>query len=319
CHEFSSWLEKMSLALFLLLELCGLSSGLHKQHFFVNIKKTWDEATSHCQRFHHNLSSFTDSKEEQQFLKSARHQTSNAWVGLQKPSRVWMWSGGEAATRITWDENEPDGNGACGLLFKATRKIHDRACSSRLPFFCMNKVQFVLEQQSKPWEDAVRYCQENHGDLATLNSTSWMNVALEDVRQAQTENVWVGLRFLAGRWFWISGGHLGFMASSVTGASRCPDGRLRCGAVNRRTRALTLRDCEEQLSFLCHNSNSASDHLRSALAKGGILDSHVNTAALLGIKSWDLIEFLGITRSSSEHHSRMFASGSMFEANLCLV
>lgn len=60
--------------------------------------------------------------------------------------------------------------------------------------------------------------------------------------------VWTGLRFLAGRWFWsdraaVSDGHL----------PQCPSVTQRCGALAKSgDGGLETLDCTEELNFLCY-------------------------------------------------------------------
>lgn len=61
--------------------------------------------------------------------------------------------------------------------------------------------------------------------------------------------VWTGLRFLAGRWFWsdraaVSDGHL----------PQCPNVTQRCGALAKSGGGgLETLDCTEKLNFLCYS------------------------------------------------------------------
>ncbi|KAG1941244.1 hypothetical protein F2P79_016097 [Pimephales promelas] len=238
---------KTTLAVLLILELYGLSSGLIKQHYFINENKDWYSARQHCRTFFHDLSSFTTESEEKQFLEDAVGQTSDAWVGLHKESGVWKWAGGENATRISWDDNEPD-NEECALLHRAHKKLNDIQCTDKKDFFCMNISEFVLVLKNESWEGALEYCRKHHNDLASLkNITS----ASEEIALAETGYVWTGLRFLAGEWRWVDGDDLDFTAWPQTGLPQCPARNLRCGALDKLTRVWTHRDCEEKLNFFC--------------------------------------------------------------------
>jgi hypothetical protein len=120
---------KTTLTVLLILELYGLSSGLIKQHYFVNQKKTWDSALQHCRTFFHDLSTFTTESEEQQFLEDAVGQTSNAWVGLHKYLGFWKWNGNENPTVIIWDSlNLPGLNENCAFLHNSSKKLHYENC-----------------------------------------------------------------------------------------------------------------------------------------------------------------------------------------------
>jgi len=238
---------KTTLAVLLILELYGLSSGLIKQHYFVNEEKKWDSARQHCKDLFLDLSTFTTQSEEQQFLEDAVGQTSNAWVGLHEKSGGWKWNGNDNPTVIIWDtSNLFSSDENCAFIHNSSKKLHDEKCNVKLKFFCMKK--FVLVQQEESWEGALEYCRKHHNDLASLkNITS----ASEEIPLAETGYVWTGLRFLAGEWRWVNGDDLDFTAWPQTGLPQCPARNLRCGALDKLTRVWTHRDCEEKLNFFC--------------------------------------------------------------------
>ncbi|KAK7168566.1 hypothetical protein R3I93_004783 [Phoxinus phoxinus] len=245
---------KMTLTVLLILELYGLSSGLIKQHFFVNKDKIWDDALEHCRTSFHDLSTFTTESEEQQFLADAVGQTSNAWVGLHKKSGVWKWTGGENATQISWDtgNKQPDDD-ECAFLHTDNKKLHDFQCKKKYAFFCMNISEFVLVRQKESWEGALEYCRQHYNDLASLSSENRLDSASGKITQADTGYVWTGLHFLAGEWLWVSGDDLTFMAWSQARLPQCPARNLRCGALDKQKKvwSWTHRDCEEKLNFFC--------------------------------------------------------------------
>ncbi len=241
---------KTTLALLLIMEFYTLSSGL-KQHFFVKEKMTWDSASKYCKTYFHDLSTFTNESEELQFLEDAAHQPSNAWVGLYKESGVWKWSRGENATQINWDtSNRQPEDDDCAFLHKGHKKLHDIDCSDKYSFFCMN-IEFVLVRQNETWEGALEYCRKQYNDLASLSTLNMMDSVLGKSTLAETEYVWTGLRFLAGDWFWVNGDDFDYTAGSKTEQPQCPARDLRCGALDKKTRDWTHRDCEEKLSFFC--------------------------------------------------------------------
>ncbi|KAK9969863.1 hypothetical protein ABG768_028004 [Culter alburnus] len=242
---------KTTLTVLLILELFGLSSGLIKQHFFVNEDKTWFSALRYCRTHFHDLSTFTNESEKERFLEDAVGQTSDAWIGLYKLSGDWKWTGGDYATNISWDSsNQLADNENCVFLHKDTKKLHDENCDRKHKFFCMNR-ELTPMLQVESWEGALEYCRTHYNDLASLISENRMNSALQRITQAQTEFVWIGLRFLAGEWRWVNGDDLDFTAWNETGQPQCPARNLRCGALDKLTEVWTPRDCEEKLNFFC--------------------------------------------------------------------
>ncbi|XP_056611025.1 dromaiocalcin-1-like [Triplophysa dalaica] len=115
----------------------------------------------------------------------------------------------------------------------------------------MNVSEIVLVHQSESWEGALEYCRHHHDDLASLSSNRSMTDALSKITGDQTQYVWIGLRFLAGRWFWISGDDLIFKVWSSDEQLQCPAQNQRCAALDKNTQTWTPRDCEEKLNFLC--------------------------------------------------------------------
>ncbi|KAK2905359.1 hypothetical protein Q8A67_007158 [Cirrhinus molitorella] len=157
---------KTTLTVLLILGLYGLSSGFIKQHFFVKERMTWNSASKHCKTHFYDLSTFTNVNEEQQFLEDAAYQPSDAWVGLNKVSGVWQWSGGKSTQAETehlwtglryqaghwfwvngddldykdWYQNQqpqcPARNLRCGALDKKTQNWIHRDCEEKLNFLC---------------------------------------------------------------------------------------------------------------------------------------------------------------------------------------
>ncbi len=246
---------KTTLALLLIIELYCLSSSL-KQHFFVNERKKWFCAQKHCKTYFHVLSTFINASEEGRFLANASGQTSDAWVGLHKKTEtgVWKWeeSGGIDAERISWDPafNQPTNidNENCGFLHK-TNKLHDENCNITKPFFCMTN--FVLVPHKETWDGALEYCRTHYNNLASLSTAKRMYSALLEITQAETEYVWIGLRYLAGDWLWVTGDDLDYTATYQNEQPQCPARDLRCGALGKETKLLTNRNCEEKFSFFC--------------------------------------------------------------------
>ncbi|KTF92468.1 hypothetical protein cypCar_00032648 [Cyprinus carpio] len=245
---------KTILTVLLITELYRLSSGL-KQHFFVNERKKWCSAQQHCKTYFHVLSSFVNDTEEQQFLANASTQTSNAWVGLYKKPEigVWRWSGGIDAEQLSWDTvmKQPDNltRENCGFLYNDSKKLHDGECRWQQSFFCMTNFTLVL--QNETWDGALEYCRTHYRDLASLSTKERMASALLESKEAETEYVWTGLRFLAGEWFWVTGDDLNYTAWYENEQPQCPARDLRCGALDKQSNVWTHRDCEEKFSFFC--------------------------------------------------------------------
>ncbi|KAA0716145.1 hypothetical protein E1301_Tti015855 [Triplophysa tibetana] len=245
---------KTTLTVLLIIQLYGLASCAIKQHYYINETKTWYEAYQYCRTNYHDLSTFINEIQEQKFSKQAVNQTSDAWIGLFKYfSSQWLWITGENQTGISWDAGQPN-NENCAIFSKVSKKLRDEGCYFTYSFFCMIVSQIVLVDQSESWEGALDYCRHHHDDLASLSSSRRMTDALSKITGDQTQYVWIGLRFLAGRWFWISGDDLIFKVWSSDGQLQCPAQNQRCAALDKNTKTWTPRDCEEKLNFLCFSA-----------------------------------------------------------------
>nr|XP_055070723.1 secretory phospholipase A2 receptor-like [Misgurnus anguillicaudatus] len=223
-----------------------------KQHYFIDLEKTWDDARQYCRNYFYDLSTFTNETENQQFLEDTTVQTFVNWIGLHKESGIWKWTGGENATQTIYDFYAEATKGNCGFFIGLTLQfLYSRECSYNAPFFCMRVFEIVVVQQTETWETALDYCRDHYDDLASLSSIRSMDYALGKTTEAQTQYVWIGLRFLAGQWFWVSGDDFKYKAWSAAGELQCPARNQRCGALDTSTKIWTPRDCQEKLNFLC--------------------------------------------------------------------
>uniref|UniRef100_A0A671NH72 C-type lectin domain-containing protein n=1 Tax=Sinocyclocheilus anshuiensis TaxID=1608454 RepID=A0A671NH72_9TELE len=140
-------------------------------------------------------------------------------------------------------------------------KFHSIACSWPIPFFCMEVFELILVQQESTWEEALQYCRRHYTDLAVLSSDVIMAETMKKSTAAQTEDVWIGLRFIAGHWFWVNGADLQYKVWSSGGELQCPALNQCCGVYNVKQRAWKPAACERRLNFLCHTLNTSMAHL----------------------------------------------------------
>ncbi|KAG1934505.1 hypothetical protein F2P79_019751, partial [Pimephales promelas] len=214
----------------------------------------WSRAREYCQTHHDDLS--TASYEELQQLSDNSQVTDYYyWIGLYRDatnSGLWKWTGGEDATDVRWDNNEPDNwYEQCGCIRKSSSKVHDFHCSWKLPFYCMEVFELIVVQQKNTWKEALEYCRQNYIDLASLSSDVIMKEAEDKSTPALTDDVWIGLRFIAGHWFWLSGEDLGYKVWSAAGELQCPAMDQRCGVYDVMIKVWKPADCEKRLNFLC--------------------------------------------------------------------
>ncbi|TDH17434.1 hypothetical protein EPR50_G00008200 [Perca flavescens] len=130
-------------------------------------------------------------------------------------------------------------------------------CSARFPFVCFAD-NLVLVKENKTWEEALEHCR-------ALSSTSQPNVRYElvsvqpgedqdyvmnRVMEADTDEVWAGLRFLAGEWLWVNGASMLYSDLPL-----CPTVVQHCGALSKNnTGSVETKDCSEKRNFLCYST-----------------------------------------------------------------
>ncbi|XP_073764373.1 putative C-type lectin domain family 20 member A [Danio rerio] len=244
---------KVLVIAFLFLSLFGLNTSLNYSiNYYVSNEMSWSYAQFFCRTYYSDLS--TVSHED---LKPLSDKVSYTyyWTGLfrdsQSPS-VWKWSGGEQATDIKWEGGEPNNNNHyCAMVKTSSAEMEDADCSWNLPFYCMMVFELILVQQESTWEEALGDCRKKHYELASLSSDSMMDRAKQESESALTDDVWIGLRFLAGSWFWVNGEAFGYKAWSPGGDLQCPAMNQRCGVYNLMKKKWKPADCEQRLNFLC--------------------------------------------------------------------
>ncbi|KAK7170955.1 hypothetical protein R3I94_000994 [Phoxinus phoxinus] len=245
---------KASVTVLLFLSLFELNLSVYRFHAFVNETASWENAQRHCRARYDDLSTVRG-KDLQKLSNNPLIKENYFWIGLERDvedNNKWIWSEGGRATITFWNEGEPNhDNEKCGAVDKNTYKLCDGDCSSRLGFYCMTAFELILVQKESTWEEALEYCRQNHIDLAILNSEDIMEEAQINSTDAETDEVWIGLRFLAGHWFWVNGEDLGYKVWSAGGEPQCPAMDQRCGVYNRTQNAWKPADCEQRLNFLC--------------------------------------------------------------------
>lgn len=223
----------------------------YRTHIFVNEKKNWKDAQEYCRKHYDDLSTIT-SQDIQTFCQNSEITEDFFYCGLQRDIRNsgWLWSNGAPATINEWDEAQGSQPGEdCAAIRKTSKKLHDYDCSGKLTFYCMMDLDLI--QENKTWDEALDYCIERNTSLASINSSTIMDLVVKVAKRAQTVNIWTGLRFLVAQWFWVNGGDLEYKAWSEEGEVRCPAMNQRCGALDRDRKVWTPKNCQERFNFLC--------------------------------------------------------------------
>ncbi|XP_051575953.1 snaclec stejaggregin-B subunit beta-1-like [Myxocyprinus asiaticus] len=231
----------------LFLSFFGLNSSVYRFHYFVNQAMNWHDAQKYCREHYDDLSTVNS-----QDLEPLSNYYYYIWLGLQTDVnlKTWNWSEGGKATINGWGYGEHSiYYKRCGFLYMS--HLYDSDCSWTIPFYCMEVYELILVQQEKTWEEALDYCRQHYIDLAIINIEMIMAEARNTITAAQTEDVWTGLRFLAGHWFWVNGDDVDYTSWSAEGELQCPAMSQRCGVLNRNEKVWKPRDCDRRLNFLC--------------------------------------------------------------------
>ncbi|XP_051560276.1 C-type lectin 1-like [Myxocyprinus asiaticus] len=233
----------------LLIVLFGLTTALVREHIYVDIPKSWTDAQSYCRQNYEDLSTIQSEEEQVMLQKIAGNILNFTWIGLyrEKTNTLdWMWSDGDSFSFSMWKSDQPDnrnGNQFCGSTMN---EWYDRECSATFPFFCEKILSLVKKKMT--WEEALEYCRANHTDLASMTSEIELQFVKSETVESETDSVWTGLHFLAGKWLWVNREHLRNQVSLPD----CPAEPFRCGARNTKTDTWENRNCDEKLNFICN-------------------------------------------------------------------
>ncbi|CAN9507282.1 unnamed protein product [Ophioblennius macclurei] len=207
--------------------------------------KTWSGALEVCKMDFEGLAYFESARE----LNGYTNLAYPIWFGLYKDGGVWKWSFGSSDYR-EWGSTWVETTGDCASLVSVRKKMVGRNCSERLPFLCVDdNVKLVKEKKS--WEEALQHCRgmaPSGYDLLSVQPGDDHADILERAMGADTEEVWVGLRFLAGHWLWMTGADV-----SYPDLPQCPLQGEHCGALSKTSMTtVETRDCAERKNFLCY-------------------------------------------------------------------
>ncbi|KAI9526574.1 hypothetical protein NQZ68_038287 [Dissostichus eleginoides] len=166
-----------------------------------------------------------------------------------------MWSTGLSDFR-NWAEDEPGNNGDCVSISSLNKEMATQNCSTRFPFVCLRH-NLVLVKENKTWREALDHCRALNSPYNSNIRFELVSVQPEDhdnvmnkVKEGDTEEVWAGLRFLAGHWVWVNGASMVY-----SHLPPCPPVEQGCGVLSKNgTGRVEITDCTEKRNFLCYSS-----------------------------------------------------------------
>ncbi|KAJ4946913.1 hypothetical protein JOQ06_008956 [Pogonophryne albipinna] len=229
---------------------------------FIPQSKSWLEAQQYCRSEFHDLATFeyVDYR-----YYPVQWQDFPVWIGLHRDGETWRWSTGVSDYR-NWALNETGNNSDCVSISSLGKKMATQNCSDRFPFVCIRESQdqenldqgnLVLVKENKTWREALEHCQtlespydsDMHFELVSLQPEDHDSV-MNKVKEADTEEVWAGLRFLAGDWLWVNGASMLY-----SHLPPCPPAEQHCSVLSKNDMdSVKIADCSEKKNFLCDGS-----------------------------------------------------------------
>uniref|UniRef100_A0AAV2KF68 C-type lectin domain-containing protein n=1 Tax=Knipowitschia caucasica TaxID=637954 RepID=A0AAV2KF68_KNICA len=217
-------------------------SNNNSQHEYVELNMSWEEARDYCQRDSRTLSSpHTDL--EAQDIEGKKE----GWVGLYRVGGdTWAWAERHNLSYTAWGPGEPV-TSDCGAFSVEQQKWKSFPCERPLRVACHNdNLEVVTERKS--WEEALQHCAGRGKRLVVLNNMQDYQYVRKRIYQTQTDQVWVGVRFLAGRWWWVDGSPVQEQLYP-----QCPEQYEACGTLSKRDNTMGLtQDCSRRLNFVCN-------------------------------------------------------------------
>lgn len=239
---------KPTLSGLFLFVLYGLTTGDdYRIHFYVPIPLSWDDAYTYCNTYYTDLSIVTSGEENQRLL-DAGGDLFQGWIGLYRDKKGhWIWVDNQPLnfSMIYFYSPNPY---YCGYATQV--QWFNGYCPLMRPFFCHYVYKPILVAKNLTWEDALTYCRSNYVDLASATDVNLLKLLQQTIINPPTASVWTGLRFLAGKWHWVSKGFTQIPYQGLLPS--CPEEPYRCGAFSKIKAELEMRDCNEMLSFICY-------------------------------------------------------------------
>ncbi|KAL3065935.1 hypothetical protein OYC64_015973 [Pagothenia borchgrevinki] len=232
---------------------CHHPHGNHLDYKLILQSKTWSEALQYCKREFTDLATFRSIED---LDRDVEEQVFQVWTGLHIDGETWRWSTGVSDFR-NWAEDEPGNNGNCVSISSLNKEMATQNCSTRFPFVCLRH-NLVLVKENKTWRDALDHCRALNSPYNSNIRFELVSVQPEDhdnvmnkVKEGDTEEVWTGLRFLAGHWLWVNGASMVY-----SHLPPCPPVEQGCGVLSKNgTGRVEITDCTEKMNFLCYSSH----------------------------------------------------------------
>ncbi|CAL8366502.1 unnamed protein product [Boreogadus saida] len=206
--------------------------------------KAWNHANRYCKSHYGGSSTLANARNAldlSYFSEICGGYDERCWIGLRKYLGVWSWSNGQSVSllNMNWHDQKYYW---CVTVYQG--KLSDKPCAEVNFFLCEHNL--VLEEE-KTWEEALDHCralEPDASDLLSFHDEEELSHVQEEMSLALTEEVWIGLRWLAGRWLWMDRN-----AGGVITLPECPANGNHCGTLS--GGGQQARSCVEKRRFFC--------------------------------------------------------------------
>ncbi|KAK7171198.1 hypothetical protein R3I94_001204 [Phoxinus phoxinus] len=241
----------------LLIALCSVSECVQRQYHFINERKTWTEAQTHCRENYTDLATVDNMNDMNELRKSVKDGGDQyIWIGLKRTSvDKWQWSSGEPSLYLNWGYGQRNGGDEeCALMRNG--QWNDVSCSNSRTFICSSSnmnTGLVFVNETKTWREAQSFCRQTHSDLVSVRNQDESQQVQKFINDSHISNdVWIGL--FRDSWQWSDQSNSSFrdwMSQPVQ-----PDnsgGQENCTAIKQYAQGQWNDDsCNKQHPFVCY-------------------------------------------------------------------
>ena len=207
----------------------AIASTYKNGHLYslFDLEYDWDTAKTQAENKGGYLATITSEEENNIITNLISEGSKNQyWIGYTDKDNegVWKWITGEESDYSNWGNGEPNNTGEngsenYGTYAKSTKKWNDTVnnissvgviyeAENFTPTASIynNNIKYELFDYGMSWTEAKQFCEDRHGHLATIGSSTEDSAIAELVKQGQWEDYWIGCtdEGYEGTWEWIT-------------------------------------------------------------------------------------------------------------------